>query len=151
MSFGLRLLSSGLRLATLLIAVTGQTLPAATHVVTVNLDGSFSPTRVEILSGETVEWHLADRTDTIIPVNLNAAGQPDCTLPRPYDPKDPNEFTGPMPRAVSGIFSLSDEELPYATLDETWQNPNITGVFIRPRWDDVHLGPGKFVTVHASG
>ena len=49
-----------------------------------------------------------------------------------------------MPRAASGIFTISPEELPYATGDETWQSPSITGVFIRPRWDDVHLGPGQF-------
>ncbi|MCI0536351.1 MAG: hypothetical protein L0Z50_14110, partial [Verrucomicrobiales bacterium] len=115
-----------------------------TTIVTVNADGSFSPARIEIFGGDTVEWHLASRTDTIIPVNLDAAGQPDCVNYQPYDPADPNEFTGPMPRAASGIFTISPEELPYASQDETWQSPNITGVFIRPRWDDVHLGPGQF-------
>lgn len=32
----------------------------------------------------------------------------------------------------------------FATMDWTWKNPDITGVFIRLRWDEVHLGPGKF-------
>lgn len=114
------------------------------HVVTVNPDGSFTPTRVEIFSGDTVEWRFAGRTDAIVPVGLNAEGHPDCASPLPYVPDDPNEFTGPMPRAASGIFTLSPEEAPYTTQDETWQSSNLTGVFIRPRWDEVHLGPDQF-------
>lgn len=124
-------------------------LPAApavgkTVVITLNPDGFFSPARVEIFSGDIVEWHFANRADTIIPVNLNAAGQPDCINLKPYDPNDPNEFTGPMCRAASGIFTISPEELPYASEETTWRNPNISGVFIRPRWDDVNPAPGRF-------
>jgi hypothetical protein len=115
-----------------------------THTITVQPDGSFTPARVEIFSGDTVEWRFTSRADTIIPVNLNTLGQPDCDGYKPYDPADPNEFTGPMPRAVSGIFSLSPEELPYTSEESTWRGTNITGVFIRPRWDDVHRGPGQF-------
>ena len=33
---------------------------------------------------------------------------------------------------------------PYATMDWTWQNPNLTGVFIRLRWDEVNPGPGGY-------
>jgi len=33
---------------------------------------------------------------------------------------------------------------PYMTMDSTWKDPDITGVFIRPWWNDIHLGPGKF-------
>ena len=68
--------------------------PGRVQIVTVNPAGSFSPPRVEIFSGDTVERHFASRTDTIIPVNLNGLGQPDCTTYQPYDPADPNEFTG---------------------------------------------------------
>lgn len=113
------------------------------HVVTVNADGSFSPARVEIFDGDTVEWRFSNRSGTIIPVNLGAGGSL-CTNYLPYNPADPNEFTGPMPRAASGIFALSPEDTPYAVQDATWQNTNITGVFIRLRWDDVHLGTNQF-------
>lgn len=29
-------------------------------------------------------------------------------------------------------------------MDSTWQNPNITGVFIKIPWNDVHVGPDEF-------
>ncbi|HXF04720.1 MAG TPA: hypothetical protein VNM72_04810 [Blastocatellia bacterium] len=148
-----------------------------THTVTVNADGSFSPQVISIHDGDTVEWILNDRTDTIIPVNLIEPLSAICSAYKPYDPADPNEFTGPMPRAPSGIFTLGPDGPgfvietkddpnascdydrspasvgnqylcetgePYATMDWTWQNPNITGVFIRLRWNEVHLGPGVF-------
>ena len=146
------------------------------HFVTVNADGSFSPQRLFIHDGDTVTWTFSKRTDTIIPVDSTAA--PDWMQTwKPYDPADPNEFTGPMPQAVSGIFTLGPDgngfaidslgssnpqcdpnTTPYrvgnqflcnsgdsyATMDWTWQNPNITGVFIRLRWNTVHKGPGVF-------
>ena len=40
-----------------------------THTVTVNPDGSFSPRRIQIHDGDTVEWRFHDRTDAIIPVD----------------------------------------------------------------------------------
>jgi hypothetical protein len=158
-------------------------LPAAfaqqphTHTVTVNADGSFSPRQIQIHDGDAVEWKLHDRTDTIIPVNSGDSLNLSCSAYKPYDPADPNEFTGPMARAASGIFTLGpdgpgyvittqgipnpscDERsspakvgnqylcetgLPYATMDWTWENPNLTGVYIRLRWDEVQLGPGVF-------
>jgi hypothetical protein len=142
----------------------------------VNSDGSFSPTRLFIHDGDTVEWRFNDRTDTIIPVD-STGSTPFCTSYKPYDPSDPNEFTGPLPRAASGIFTLGpdgagfvidslsspnpscnpnnsaawigdqflcDSGEPFASMDWTWQNPNITGVFIRLRWKTVHGGPGIF-------
>jgi len=39
---------------------------------------------------------------------------------------------------------LCDTGLPYATMDWTWQNPNLTGVFIRLRWDEVNPRPGVY-------
>jgi hypothetical protein len=116
---------------------------AATNLVTVNADGLFTPPRVEIFSGDTVEWHFAKRGSSIIPVSFTA-GSALCTNYLPYRPADPNEFTGPMPRAVSGIFALSPEDSPYAMQDAIWQSTNLTGVFIRMRWNDVHLGTNRF-------
>ena len=126
-----------------LLAAGPQPMSAATNVVTVNADGSFNPARLEIFSGDTVVWRFHRRTDTIIPINPGADGN-FCTNYPPYNPANPNEFTGPMPRAVSGIFALSPEELPYVTRDATWRDTNLTGVFIRLRWDDAHLGTNQF-------
>src|SRR5687768_16646410 len=74
---------------------------AATHVVRVNADGSFSPAVVTIASGDTVEWTFSSPTDSIIPSTGTCAGI------KAYAPGDPNDVTGPMPEAVSGIFTLS--------------------------------------------
>src|SRR5688572_25809971 len=148
-----------------------------THTVIVNADGSFSPRRIQIHDGDTVEWKLQDRTDAIIPVDPTGPLPILCSAYKRYDPADPNEFTGPLPRAASGIFTLGpdgsglaietlgmpdpscDPRLspnkagnqylcnngePFATMDWTWQNPNITGVFIRLRWDEVNPGPGVY-------
>ncbi|MCH8963176.1 MAG: hypothetical protein IH820_18140, partial [Bacteroidetes bacterium] len=148
-----------------------------THTVTVNADGSFSPQRLFIHDGDTVEWQFHERTDTIIPVDSVGPSVATCSAYKPYDPADPNEFTGPMPHAASGIFTLGPDgrgfvietmgdpspscdyaQAPvkvgnqylcptgerFATMDATWQQPNITGAFIRLRWNEVHLGPGMF-------
>ena len=125
--------------------LTGLSAAAATTViVTVNANGTFTPARVDLYTGDTVEWRFASRSDSIVPVNLDAAGQPDVVNYKPYVASDPNEFTGPLPHAVSGIYALSPEERPYVTQTATWQSANLAGVFIRPRWDDVHLGPGQY-------
>ncbi len=47
-------------------------------------------------------------------------------------------------KASAGNQYLCETGSDYATMDWTWKNPNITGVFIRLRWDEVHLGPGQF-------
>ncbi len=168
---------------------------AATFTITVGSDGSFQPSSQRVFSGDTVVWKLADPASDAI-VRLNAASPlvqrtasaqapvvSACRDYRAYDAADPNEFTGPMPRAASGIFSLGPDGpqfqvktgavcktdcpgkenlpqasgangdtclcrnasgLPYASLDETWSDPSITGVFIRLRWNEVHTGPGRF-------
>lgn len=150
---------------------------AAVHTVTVKADGSFSPMEVTVRDGDTVEWLLGARTDSIIPVRSAESLTDLCSAYLPYDPLNPNEFTGPLPQAASGIFTigpdgpgfvietredpnaacrydqaplkmgnefLCSKGEPYATMDWTWQNPNITGVFIRLRWNEVHLGPDLF-------
>jgi hypothetical protein len=112
--------------------------------VTIGVDGVPSPPVAEVFHGDTVEWLLPDATRAVIPVAVEADGAVDCARPRPFDAADPNEFTGPLPRAASGLFSLGPEERPYASETATWASPSLTGVFIRPRWDDVHLAPGVF-------
>jgi hypothetical protein len=162
-----------------------------THTVTVKADGSFAPQHLLIHQGDTVMWQLNNATDAIIPVDT-AGTQDICSAYKPYHPKGMNEFTGPMPRAASGIFVLGpmgkksmwpgfkeevgktacrhceqdgtlqaligddsttpqDETqclcetgMPYATMEETWADPDITGVFIRLDWNAVHKGPGQF-------
>ena len=156
-------------LAALLAVLLPALLSAATHTVKVNPDGSFSPPVVTIASGDTVEWTLNGPGDSIIPASAGV-----CTAVLPYSPGDPNEFTGPMPQAVSGIFTLSPLDFSFvvepaknlcttgqppaavaggemlcrntaligATLDQTWQDPSLTGVFIRLLWKDIQIAPG---------
>jgi len=148
-----------------------------THTVMVKPDGSFEPKWTYIHDGDTVKWQFSARTDAIIPVNPIDSLTVSCSAYKPYDPTDPNEFTGPMPRAASGIYTLGPDgpgfviktrgtpnpscayndaparvgnqylcetDTPYATMNWTWQNPNLTGVFIRLRWDETNPAPGVY-------
>src|SRR6266496_2563262 len=91
----------------LIAGVLPALLQAATYVVKVNADGSFSPSVVTISSGDTVEWTLSGPSDSIIPVNWDGTSVGFCSAVRPFLATDPNEFTGPMPLAASGIFTIS--------------------------------------------
>jgi len=154
--------------------MTSGFLSAATRVVKVNPDGTFSPQVVYIASGDTVEWTLSSSGDSIIPVNWDGVSAGVCSMVKPYAAGDPNELTGPMPQAVSGVFTLSPLESGFvveplssvcpsgappaavaggemlcrgntplgATLDSTWQDPSLTGVFIRLLWKDIQIAPG---------
>ena len=157
----------------ILASAISTLLSAATVPVKVNSDGSFSPSIVTISSGDTVEWTLNGPGDSIIPVNWDGVSSGLCSAVKPYSATDPNDFTGPMPLAVSGIFTLSPIDLGFvvlpasstcaggaapvavagsqtlchgglngATMDATWQDPNLTGVFIRLLWKDVQIAPG---------
>lgn len=148
-------------------------LPAATYTVRVNADGSFSPPVTYIHGGDTVEWTLTGPGDSIIPLNWDGVASGFCSAVRPYSAADPNELTGPMPLAVSGILTLSPLDAGLvaepaksvcsnggvpravagaqilcrsgayeATMDATWQDPALTGVFIRLLWNDVQTAPG---------
>ena len=79
------------------------------HTVTVNADGSFSPSELVISSGDTVRWQFNERTDTIIPVEVIESDAVLSSAYKPYDPTGAHEFTGPMPRAASGIFTLGPD------------------------------------------
>jgi len=80
-----------------------------THIILVHPNGTFSPQRVEIRDGDTMEWRFSERTDSIIPIH-DPAIFGSCQPHKPYDQSDPNEFTGPLPRAASGIFTLGPQE-----------------------------------------
>src|SRR4051794_10855051 len=49
---------------------------------------------------------------------------------------------GGPPAAVAGSQMLCRGGLSGATLDATWQDPNLTGVFIPLLWKDVQIAPG---------
>ena len=159
--------------AAALVCTLSSLVSAATFPVRVNPDGSFVPSVVTISSGDTVEWTLNGPSDAIIPVNWDGVSGGVCSAVKPYSATDPNEFTGPMPMAVSGIFSLSPLDFGFvvvptgspcalglapaavvgsqmlckggpigATMDVTWQDPSLAGVFIRLLWKDIQTAPG---------
>jgi hypothetical protein len=93
-------------IALLLIASPAVCNAQVTHTITVNEYGSFKPNYLVIHEGDSVVWKLHNATDSIIPV-INPKDTKDvCSAYKPYHPNDANEFTGPMPRAASGIFTL---------------------------------------------
>jgi hypothetical protein len=155
-----------------------------TKRVTVSVAGSFTPKSRFIHDGDTVEWILPknDYTDAIIPVDM-ASTTNVCEASKPYHPKGANEFTGPMPQAASGVFTLgpidkyikdnngnysinnshglveTQCEKPvvttgnkslcqtgelYKTMDSTWRDPDVSGVFIRLDWKEVEPERGVF-------
>jgi hypothetical protein len=163
----------------------GSGVSAETFKVKVKADGSFDPQTTFIHDGDSVEWDLRSKADSVIPVlsDLGLEESPDlgiCTQYKPFHPNGANEFTGPQPHTASGVFTLSpygaglvevsgtqacgvceDEGTlkaafpsaglclcetgqPFASMDATWNDPEITGVFIRPLWSAVHKGPGRF-------
>ena len=161
-----------LRIATV-IWLTVASLPAATYSVKVNADGSFIPSTTVISSGDTVEWTLTGPGDSIIPVTWDGVSTGVCSAIKPYSATDPNDLTGPMPLAASGVWALSPLDAGYvvvpaasvcspgkppkatagsqmlcvagayeATMDSTWQDPSLSGVFIRLLWKDIQTAPG---------
>jgi hypothetical protein len=130
---------------------------ASPHVVSVYADGTFSPAELYIKDGDTVLWSFYNRGESVLPVDVplipvDEQGNPRpsvCTAYKAYDPDDPNEFTGPMRRAVSGIYVLNPEREPGDTaipdaIDPALRDADFTGVFLRFKWSDVHLGPGTY-------
>lgn len=81
-----------------------------TLTVTVGADGSFTPSTLALYGGDTVEWQFPARGEAVVPVRWDGASRASC-VPLPYTPTDPNHLTGPLPRAVSGLFSLSPLEV----------------------------------------
>lgn len=140
---------------------------AVTHIVNLLPDGSFSPKYLFIRDGDTVQWNFCERSDNIISVDSIDSGPGISNKYIAFNPDDPNEFTGPLPIALSRVFPQSPEStsagfraytlgesegepavfagnqllcsngVDYATMDWTWQQPGITGVNIRLRWNEI--------------
>ena len=165
------------------LVATGCTVPALDELgrsiggslevaeVIVMPDGSFFPHTTYISDGSTVRFVMHDRRDSVIPATSNGSFPSICDTPKAYVASDPANFTGPMPVAASGIFTLnpnpgdlglvelvSNSGNPCgafatrgrvgdrylcasgprnATMDSTWEDENITGVFIRLKWNDL--------------
>ena len=144
---------------------------AATHRVTVGADGSFSPAVLHIRAGDTVEWGLLGRTSAIVAATGAPPAPNVCPVPRPFAAGDPENFTGPMPFAPSGVFSLGPlgdrgmrlQNTPcqggrssspidgrflcasgpaFTTMEETWADASNVGVFIRLLWNRLQPRPG---------
>jgi hypothetical protein len=145
---------------------------ATTHIVNVNADGSFSPPVVQIASGDSVQWNLRGPSDSIIPINWNGTTAGYCSTVKPFSAKDfagpmpvaasgifalgpvTNGFaaeptagvcaSGGTPKASAAGQMLCRGGLATygATMDATWQDPALTGVFIRLLWKDVQTAPG---------
>jgi hypothetical protein len=146
----------------------------ADHQIQVNPDGSFTPERLVIAEGETVEWLLNNRQDAIVAATGTGRGE-SCPAPAPVELGAANDFTGPVPSHASGIFTLNlrgpgfvEEQVgpdnrcsngeinPFAvggttlckvgefnaTMEQTWADPALAGVFVRSEWNDIQPRPG---------
>jgi hypothetical protein len=149
----------------------GLTLAAAaTHRVQFGADGSFSPAVVTIRSGDTVEWTFAARTQSVVSASAPASAPNVCPVPSAFPREGEAGFAGPMPFAPSGVFSLAPLEdrglrvgtgacpggrgmtvngaticatgPALTTMEDTWADPNTTGVFIRLLWNGLQTAPG---------
>lgn len=95
-------------------------------VITVNPDGTFTPSNVGIKAGDTVRWVNLTRTDAIVQTgnpasfpNSDLCGINDNDLDHVFASSDANEFTGPMRNAVSGIFALGPNGLGFQQVAST--------------------------------
>ncbi|MEK7145871.1 MAG: hypothetical protein AAB802_01675 [Patescibacteria group bacterium] len=150
--------------------------PLGPNQIRVNEDGSFSPARLVIEEGETVEWLLPSKFDAVVEAeNSDDLSEGKCPDPAPVNLENPSDFTGPLASHAAGLFTLdtrgpgfveevvgadgecsNGEVNPYtvggstlckvgedhATMDQTWEDPALSGVFIRSEWADIQKGPG---------
>jgi hypothetical protein len=103
---------------------TAAIASAAIHVITENADGTFSPTWTHAADGDFIVWNLSSRTDAIVPVTWSGSWPAPCSTPKPWSASDPNNFAGPLPRAETGVFTLSPVP--------TSQNPGAIGLVSQP-------------------
>jgi len=150
-----------------------------THEIRVLADGTFSPQTTTISPNDSVRFIMHDVRDSVIPA-LGVEPNPYpaiCAAPKGWVDPDPNNFAGPMPVNVSGIFTLNPNPgepglvqmigannpcgqaevrghvgntwlcasgMPNATMDATWADPSLVGVFIRLNWGDVNPAEGHY-------
>jgi hypothetical protein len=91
-----------------------------TVTITVNPNGTFTPNVVNIAAGQTIQWVNLSITDSIVQIGdpagfstSDVCGITDNDLDHAFVGSDPNEFTGPTRKGVSGIFVLSEDEEGY--------------------------------------
>ncbi|WP_172332289.1 beta-galactosidase [Mangrovicoccus sp. HB161399] len=98
--------------AALVLWLATSPAPAqTTHVVTVDLDGSFDRRRLVISSGDTVVWQFPERGRAIVQLDgSRPRARPACAALAAWDGGALNAFTGPMPQAASGIVALNPHE-----------------------------------------
>lgn len=144
---------------------------AGPYVVSVNPDGSFLPSSLIVPRGSTVIWNLADHTDTVIPTYPGVLPGT-CGGSRPYEPggfagpaRAPAGIfsLGPDPKGVGrgleerlnscgayedrgnvGNLHLCQRGTPGATMASTWDDPALSGVFIRMIWAGVNPSQGVY-------
>lgn len=106
----------------------------------VDSDGNISQQYDYVHSGQRAVWTFATASPA------NALVRQTWIYPNyvaaPYTPSYVNEMMTPLPKGMSGIFVISDST--GRTMDSTWANPAITGVFIRLKWSDIQTGPGTY-------
>ena len=147
---------------------------------TVDAAGTISPQVDYVHSGQRAVWTFATASPA------NALVRQTWIAPNhvaaPYDPTYVNELMTPLPKGMSGIFVISqnqgglaeqttpcrppseevatrtvDTTLQYLctipkptadeyqrTMDSTWANPAVTGVFIRLKWSDLQTSPTTY-------
>jgi len=147
---------------------------------TVDAAGTISPQVDYVHSGQRAVWTFATASPA------NALVRQTWIAPNhvaaPYDPTYVNELMTPLPKGMSGIFVISqnqgglaeqttpcrppseevatrtvDTTLQYLctipkptadeyqrTMDSTWANPAVTGVFIRLKWSDFQTSPTTY-------
>jgi hypothetical protein len=91
---------------------------AETHYITVNRDGTFSPTWTHAQDGDLVVWNLSARTDAIIPVTWSGNWPAPCSTPEAWNAAA--NMAGPLPRAETGVFALSPCRLTTTPAPSGW-------------------------------
>lgn len=149
---------------------------------TVDATGNISPQQAVLHNGQTAVWTFA----TASPANalVRQTWISSHYVAAPYDPAYMNEFMTPLPKGMSGIFVISENQGGFSeqatpcidpadmkatriaagvqeylcvthpsstmdpnyqrTMDSTWANPAITGVFIRLKWSDLQTSPTSY-------
>jgi len=157
-------------LSAVIVAASALAAPAVVRVQ-VGADGSLSPAAVTIKSGDTIEWTFTSRRQAVVAAQSEAAATNACPVPRAFDARNPAAFAGPASFAPGGVFSLAPLEdrglqlvrgscpggrsqasangqtlcnngPALTTMEDTWADPNNTGVFIRLLWNMVQIAPG---------
>ena len=144
--------------------------------VAIDSNGSFTPQEITISNNTVVNWVYLDRGDTVIPAHSNTHPAICSSIkpysasgfagPRVEAPS--GIFTlGPFDRglvkvdAAVGCLPVDDRiratsangqkvlcrdgEM-YKTMNATWNNPDVTGVFISIPWNVIHIARGSAAT-----